>query len=201
MKKVAILASGTTKGGGTGFRAMARRANKGELGGSISCVLSNHARGGVARFAHEYDVRFVHFQAPWTAERCYELIGETVDLVHMSGWGKIITGMNPRQTINSHPGPLPKFGGHGMYDMHIHRAVLKSDRCASEVCFHFVTDTPDGGPVFFRHAVPVYGNDTPEALRERAQRIEHEYQWVYTRHILAGKVHWDGVDPSSLVTI
>ncbi|MFA5111557.1 MAG: hypothetical protein WC443_09140, partial [Desulfobaccales bacterium] len=33
------------------------------------------------------------------------------DYVMLSGWLKLVTGLDPARTVNIHPGPLPRFGG------------------------------------------------------------------------------------------
>ncbi len=35
----------------------------------------------------------------------------------LSGWLKLVAELDPARTINIHPGPLPDFGGPGMYDL------------------------------------------------------------------------------------
>jgi phosphoribosylglycinamide formyltransferase-1 len=48
--------------------------------------------------------------------------------------------------VNTHPAPLPRFGGKGMYGEHVHRAVLSSGVSASAATVHLVEEdtTPAG---------------------------------------------------------
>ena len=203
MKKIAILASGGSTGGGSGFEKLVEASLRGDLGTEVSCVLSNHKNGGVFERAHRLGVRFEHFDRPWTAERCYALIGENVDLICMSGWLKCLTGLDPIRTINIHPGPLPDFGGAGMYGHHVHEAVMKAYRegrvTHSAVSMHFVTDEYDKGPVFFRFPIEIQKDDTPDSLGSRVNAAEHEQQRRLTQRVLEGSISWDGTDPNSLV--
>lgn len=205
MKKIAVLASGSATSGGGGFEKLALASKSGALGAEVVCVLSNYQEGGVFQRAKRLGIRFEYFNAPWTADRCQELIGEQVDLISMSGWLKRIVGLDSTKTINIHPGPLPRFGGHQMYGHHVHEAVLsayhRGELCASEVTMHFVTSEYDKGPVFFRHSVPIEQGDTAESLGKRVNAIEHKCQWLFTKHVLEGRIAWDGVNPESLVTV
>ena len=35
----------------------------------------------------------------------------------------------PGKIVNIHPALLPKYGGKGMYGMHVHEAVVKAEMC------------------------------------------------------------------------
>ena len=203
MKKIAVLASGSAKGGGSGFEKLAEAIKRGDLEAEIVCVLSNHVTGGVAKKARKYGIRFVHFASPWTAKKCYQLIGTDIDLLCMSGWLKRITRLDPQRTINIHPGPLPEFGGPGMYGHHVHEAVMQAYRDGkiheSAVSMHFVTDEYDAGPVFFALPIPIEAEDTVDSLAKRVNAAEHLYQWQFTKHVLEGRIRWDGSDPESLI--
>ncbi|MCF7834920.1 hypothetical protein K9M48_02595 [Candidatus Gracilibacteria bacterium] len=125
------------------------------------------------------------------------------DYVSLSGWLKLTKGLDPRTTFNIHPGPLPNFGGPGMYGHHVHEAVIKAYKKGeiknSEVCMHFVTDEYDRGPVFFRYPVRIRLNDTPETLGDRVNKIEHGWQSFVTDLVVNGQIYWDGIHPESLV--
>lgn len=204
MKKIAVLASGGNTGGGSGFEKLFEPIFVGDFPAQMLCVLSNHQRGGVYERARRLGVRFIHFEEPWTAERCYDLIGEHVDLICMSGWLKLIKGLDPQRTINIHPGPLPDFGGRGMHGHHVHESVMNAYHAGkvthSAVSMHFVTNEYDKGPVFFQLPVEIKPDDTPGTLGDRVNAAEHEYQWKLTKYVLEGRIAWDGINPDSLVT-
>ena len=71
--------------------------------------------------------------------------------------------------LNTHPALLPKFGGQGMYGLHVHRAVLASGDPVTGASVHWVDDEYDAGPVIARREVPVQPGDTPETLAARVQ--------------------------------
>ena len=119
-----------------------------------------------------------------------------------SGWLKPVRGLDTKTTFNIHPGPLPEFGGTGMYGHHVHAAVLEAFHRGrlthSAVCMHFVTSRYDEGPVFFRHPVPILENDTLETLGQRVNEAEHKFQPMITDLIVRGEISWDGKNPDSL---
>lgn len=77
--------------------------------------------------------------------------------------------------LNVHPSLLPKFGGKGMYGMHVHRAVLDANETESGMTVHWVTEAYDEGAVVFQAACAIEPHDTPESLAERVMELEHTY--------------------------
>jgi phosphoribosylglycinamide formyltransferase-1 len=77
--------------------------------------------------------------------------------------------------LNIHPGPLPDFGGHGMYGRRVHEAVLTAGVPDSGVAIHLVDEEYDHGPVIARRSVPVMAGDTPEALEARVSALEPQF--------------------------
>ncbi len=207
--KLLILASGTATGGGSGFTNLLKSAKKGTLNADIIGVVSNHQNGGVRLQAHTNDVSFFHFPGPWTAEEYQRIARESgADFFALSGWLKLVTGLdvgttfNPKTVFNIHPGPLPEFGGPGLYGIKVHQAVIKAfeERRIehSAVSMHFVTGEYDRGPVFLDHHVTIDHLDTPETLQRRVNGVEHQVQPHITNLVVKGEITWDGVNPYSL---
>lgn len=203
MNKLLVFASGTKDGGGSGFENLVKAQRAGIIKAEVVGVVSNHESGGVRQKADDLGIKFVHFEGPYTAEEYQRIVAETgADYVALSGWLRLVLGLDPRRTFNIHPGPLPKFGGAGMYGIHVHEAVLESYKKGeitnTEVTMHFVTEKYDEGPVFFRYPVVIEENDTPESLQERVNKVEHERQPKITDMVVNGEISWDGKDPESL---
>jgi len=202
--RVIVFASGTKEGGGSGVTELLRNIAAGVLRAQAVALVSNHPEGGVSRAAAKYQVPFVHFPGPYTAEE-YQRIVEAhgAEWVALSGWLKLAAGLDPRRTFNIHPGPLPRFGGKGMYGHFVHEAVAKAaaagEVTCSHVTMHFVTPKYDEGPVFFRYPVLVEAGDDGAAVAERVNRIEHGWQSYITDLVINEAIRWDGVDPTSLV--
>lgn len=198
-----VFASGSSIGGGSGFEKLVIASREGILDAEITAVVSNYEKGGVRTRAENLQIPFVHFPAPWIKERYREIVQKlSFDFVALSGWLKLVFGLDPRITFNIHPGPLPDFGGPGMYGHHVHEAVLKAYRDGvithSAVSMHFITDEYDRGPVFFRMPVEITPNDTADDIGTRVNKAEHQWQSRITNLVVNGEISWDGKDPKSM---
>ena len=77
--------------------------------------------------------------------------------------------------VNIHPALLPKFGGKGMYGMHVHRAVKDSGVEQTGITIHYVNAAYDEGAVIFQAKTPVIESDPPEEIARKVQILEHEH--------------------------
>ena len=75
--------------------------------------------------------------------------------------------------INIHPSLLPKFGGKGMYGIHVHKAVLAAQEKETGITIHYVNEEYDKGEIIFQASCDVYEDDTPDAVQQRVQKLEH----------------------------
>lgn len=82
---------------------------------------------------------------------------------------------------NIHPALLPKYGGKGMYGMHIHRAVVAAGDAESGLTIHKVTTNYDEGPQLFQMRTNIEGLD-PEGVASKVLKGEH---WALPRVIEA----------------
>src|SRR5690606_35781064 len=100
-----------------------------------------------------------------------------IDLIALAGYLKLV----PREVVdrfrdrilNIHPALLPAFGGHGMYGLRVHRAVLASGAKVSGATVHLVDERYDEGPIVAQWPVPVLPGDTPARLAARVLKVEH----------------------------
>ncbi|MEM9159196.1 MAG: phosphoribosylglycinamide formyltransferase [Verrucomicrobiota bacterium] len=100
-----------------------------------------------------------------------------VELIILAGYmkkigPKVLTAYSNR-ILNVHPALLPKFGGQGMYGMNVHKAVIAAGETESGPTIHLIDSEYDEGPILSQAKVPVYQNDTSEALHERVLQKEH----------------------------
>jgi phosphoribosylglycinamide formyltransferase-1 len=206
---VLIFASGSSEGGGSGFENLVGASRTGLLNSEIVGVVSNHENGGVRERADRLGIPFFFFSKPWTSER-YQYFAEKTktDFFALSGWLKLVVGLDPRTRFNSktvfniHPGPLPQFGGPGLYGHHVHEAVIEAFHRGeikySAVSMHFVSAEYDRGPIFFQLKTGIRNDDTPHSLAQRINKLEHEYQPKITNMVVNGLIRWDGVNSDSL---
>ncbi|MEI7451856.1 MAG: formyltransferase family protein [Candidatus Falkowbacteria bacterium] len=194
-KKILIFASGDKTGGGSGFQEMVEqsRTSPAILDADIVGVVSNHANGGVRKKAMDLAIAFEYCPGPFTAETYRNLVAKfSADYVMCSGWLKLVVGLNPSKTINIHPGPLPEFGGPGLYGHHVHEAVIKAfkERLIFQSCvsIHFVNDEYDRGPGIVKIPVLIRPDDTPETLAARVNKIEHGWQSYILNEIIHERI-------------
>jgi phosphoribosylglycinamide formyltransferase-1 len=196
---ILVFASGTKAGGGSGFETLvqATRTQPPLLEARICGVVTNHAAGGVMKRAKALGVPCHHWPGPFVAQGYQDLVRHfRADYVMLSGWLKLVAGLDPARTINIHPGPLPRFGGPNLYGHHVHEAVLaayhRGEITHSAVTLHFVDEVYDRGPVFFAHPVPIEPDDTPETLATRVNRAEHDWQPRALNYVVQEKVRLAG---------
>ncbi|MBX4197870.1 hypothetical protein KW782_00880 [Candidatus Parcubacteria bacterium] len=216
LPRILGLASGTPTSGGSGLEKLFEATKNGTLQAKIIGVVCNYPNGGVRVRADRLGIPFIPFQGPYIEEE-YRGIFQRYepDLVALTGWLKLISGHDPRITINIHPGNLTMpgrpdhFGGHNMFGHHVHEASIEAYRrkviTHSAACMHFVSETSsddktqyDVGPVFFRHFVHISPEDTAETLAANVNKVEHQHQPGITNMVVQGLISWDGKDPTSL---
>ena len=191
--RVLVFASGDAKGGGSGFQELVEfsRTNPPVLEAQIVGVISSYQDGGVRRRAGELDVPFEYWSGPFDAEGYRAFVRKyQADFVMCSGWLKFVRGLEPAKTVNIHPGPLPRFGGPGMYGHLVHEAVIAAYRrgeiTQSAVTMHFVDDVAyDNGPILFQMPVLIRPDDDAVTLAQRVNEKERAWQ----SHILNLVVH------------
>lgn len=196
---VLVFASGTQTGGGSGFATMVRasRAQPPILDAWISGVVTNHCDGGVWHQARALGGRAVCWAGPYTARGYRNFVEHFApDYVMLSGWLKLVAGLDPARTVNIHPGPLPRFGGPKLYGHFVHEAVLaayhRGEVTHTAVTMHFVDEVYDRGPICFALPVPIEPGDTPETLAARVNQAEHEWQPRVLNYIVHGQVRLEG---------
>jgi len=191
--RVLVFASGDAKGGGSGFQELVEfsRTNPPVLDAQIVGVISNHQQGGIHQRAEALHIPFEHWAGPFDATG-YRIFVERyqADFVMCSGWLKFVRGLDPAKTVNIHPGPLPRFGGPGLYGHYVHEAVMaayhRGEIIQSAVTMHFVDETAyDHGPIIFQMPVLIRPDDDALTLAKRVNEKERSWQ----SHILNLVVH------------
>jgi phosphoribosylglycinamide formyltransferase-1 len=193
VRRVLVFASGDDKGGGSGFQELVEfsRTDPPVLDAQIVGVVSNHPNGGVQRKADALRIPFEYWPGGYSAGGYRALVEKyQADFVMCSGWLKFVRGLDAAKTVNIHPGPLPRFGGAGMYGHHVHEAVIAAYRrgeiMQSAVTMHFVDETAyDHGPIIFQMPVLIRPEDDAETLARRVNEKERAWQ----SHILNLVVH------------
>lgn len=177
VKKVWVFASG---GGSNAEKLFAHFA--GHPSAYISGLFCNNAQAGVLEKAKAAGIPTHLLSNAELAEP-----GKLLDLLSLHGVDYIILAGFLRKIpdevihaytdkiINIHPALLPKFGGKGMYGMHVHRAVKEAGETETGITIHLVNEHYDEGRILFQATVPVTAEDTPESIAQKVQQLEHAH--------------------------
>jgi formyltetrahydrofolate-dependent phosphoribosylglycinamide formyltransferase len=179
---IAVFASGR----GSNCEAILRAIETGEIHNvSISVVISNNHDAPVLAIAREHNIPSYHLgQKQFPSEEAFDEAVLAVFRLHnvnfivLAGYMKKLSTNLVRQfrnrIVNIHPALLPRFGGKGMYGMHVHVAVINSKEKMSGVTIHIVDEEYDHGPIVKQRTVPVEINETPDTLATKIHKIEHQ---------------------------
>ena len=179
--RIAVFISG----GGTNLQALIDASKTAKLSAEISLVVSSNSKAfGLTRAENAEIATFVFKEKKYESksEASQDLLTKLkkhkIDFIALAGYLKLLSpelvSAYNGKIINMHPALLPKYGGQGMYGIHVHQAVLASGDKESGVSFHIVDEDYDRGRIVEQFKVPVLENDTPESLQERVLKKEHE---------------------------
>ena len=200
-------------GGGTTMQAVANACLLGEIPLEVACVITNNPKaGGIQRAKdigiNEKDIIIIDpneyksddikvEQASFGQAILEELKKRDVTVITQNGW----IPLTPTNVIeeykdsifNQHPGPLPDFGGKGMYGKRVHSAVLIYRRFTNtepwtEALAHKVTQDFDGGDVVEYQRVDIDKEDTVESLFAKVKPIEHQLQVELLKDFISGNI-------------
>jgi formyltetrahydrofolate-dependent phosphoribosylglycinamide formyltransferase len=201
--RVAVLASG----GGSNLQALLdHAAERGPACGyRVVAVASDRADAGALARAAAH-VPAAHLADPADADALAEVLGEhDADLVVLAGYLKLVPAAVTRafagRMLNVHPSLLPAFGGHGMYGMRVHRAVLAAGARVTGATVHLVDEAYDRGPIVAQWPVPVLPGDTPEALARRVLAAEHLLLPRVAERVAAGAAPRGAAPPDAHFTL
>ena len=135
-------------------------------------------------FAKEYGIQTIHLSESqfdshdeFARTMLDALRDRQIDMILLAGYLRkipdAVIAAYPEKIVNIHPSLLPEFGGHGMYGIRVHEAVIASGETRSGATVHFVNEEYDKGRIIKQNHVPVMPDDTPESLAERVLRCEH----------------------------
>ncbi|WP_418636769.1 phosphoribosylglycinamide formyltransferase [Winogradskyella sp.] len=79
------------------------------------------------------------------------------------------------KVINIHPALLPKYGGKGMYGMHVHDAVVKNKETETGITIHYVNENYDEGAIIFQEKCKVLPTDSTEDVAKKIHLLEMEH--------------------------
>ncbi len=150
MKRIVILASGS----GTNAENIIKYFKNSNLI-SVVQVLSNKNDAKVLDRAKRLKVNNCCFNRDtfYNSDEVLNMLKENADYIILAGFlwkipSSIIEAF-PNKIINIHPALLPKYGGKGMYGMHVHNAVVQNKEKESGITIHYVNENYDEGAIIF----------------------------------------------------
>ena len=177
MKNVAIFASGS----GTNAENIARYFSKSETV-KVAVVLSNNKNVGVHARVNNLGITSFVFSRDEFVEGTpilAKLAEYQIDLIVLAGFmNKISDALltaYPGKIINIHPALLPKYGGKGMYGMHVHEAVVAAGEKESGITIHYINENYDEGDIIFQAKCEVLPTDTPEEVATKVHALEYAH--------------------------
>jgi phosphoribosylglycinamide formyltransferase-1 len=101
------------------------------------------------------------------------------DLIVLAGFlwkfPENIINMFPDKIINIHPALLPKYGGKGMYGMHIHTAIVQNKETETGITIHYVNEHYDEGNIIFQAKTKVLPSDSAEDIAKKVHELEYKH--------------------------
>ncbi|MBF4470779.1 phosphoribosylglycinamide formyltransferase [Flavobacterium sp. HJJ] len=176
MKRILIFASGS----GTNAENIIKYFGNGEIG-KVAAVFTNNAAATVLDKAKKLDVPTVIFSKEElnSGKVLQNVIQFEPDLIVLAGFllkfPDDLIETYPNRVINIHPALLPKFGGKGMYGMHIHKAVVENKEIETGITIHYVNENYDEGNIIFQQHVSLFESDTPETVAAKIHELEQKH--------------------------
>lgn len=181
---------------------MVNAIRAGELAAEARLLVSNNRKAPALDWARELGVPALCIPTQADPEGADQSLAAKmqahgVELIVLSGYlrrlGPATLAAYGGRILNIHPGPLPKFGGHGMYGRRVHEAVIAARAAESGICIHLVDEEYDRGPVVARKSVPVAQGDTPETLEARVRAEEPAFFLETVRRVAEGTLKLPGL--------
>jgi phosphoribosylglycinamide formyltransferase-1 len=179
---IAVFGSGR----GSNFQAILAAMQQGRIpNADIRIVISNNSNAGILEIARANGIRAEHLSEKrfantneFVSHVIATLRSLDVNFIVLAGYMKrvplqIIHEFRNR-IVNIHPALLPKFGGEGMYGMHVHEAVIAAGERFSGASVHIVDEEYDHGEIVLQKTISIDADDTAGTLAAKVLKIEHE---------------------------
>lgn len=176
MKKILLFASGA---GSNVENIIQYFKNNDKV--SIVGIFTNNQHAKVLEIAKHHNIPSLVFDRTELNDGLVleKIKGLQPDLIVLAGFlwkmPEAIVHEFPNKIINIHPALLPKYGGKGMYGMHVHRAILENKEKETGITIHYVNEHYDEGEFIFQQQVNVEDCQTSEEIAAKVQQLEYEH--------------------------
>lgn len=191
--KLGFLASGN----GSSAEAIVEAIATGRLDAEARLMVSNRKDAAALEWARERGLPALHIPTlpdPAAADAALAdaMAAHGVEVIVLSGYlrrlGPATLKAYAGRILNIHPGPLPRFGGEGMYGARVHQAVIDAGLSESAIVIHVVDGEYDHGPELARRPVTIPPGDTAEVLEARVKALEPPFFVQTLQRIAAGEL-------------
>jgi phosphoribosylglycinamide formyltransferase-1 len=177
MKRIVIFASG---GGSNAENIIKFFQNSNHV--SIVQVLTNNPHAKVLDRCKKFNVSTLAFNRiafSKSQDILNTLKAAQPDLIILAGFlwkfPDFILDHFPNKVINIHPALLPKYGGKGMYGMHVHEAVVTNKENETGITIHYVNENYDEGAIIFQAKCDVLPTDSAKDVADKIHLLEMEH--------------------------
>jgi phosphoribosylglycinamide formyltransferase-1 len=166
---------------GSSLRAVVEAIACNDLDAEALLVVSNNRAAAALEFARSRGIASEVIATQTDPEAADARLAQAMDaagvqLIVLSGYlrrlGPATLVRYRNRIVNVHPGPIPAFGGEGMYGRRVHEAVIAAGVPESGVTIHLVDEEYDHGPVLGRWPVPLEPGETPDSLEAKVTALE-----------------------------
>ncbi len=148
----------------------------------IRLMVSDRKEAGVFNVAKKHVVEALYIDKEgWQhpQELLTEIQKRNIDFIVLAGFLKLvppsIIHAFEKKIINIHPALLPKYGGKGMYGMHVHEAVHQAKEKETGISVHYVDEHYDEGDLIFQAKTPLYPDDSPQNIATLIHQLEMKH--------------------------
>lgn len=177
MKRIVLLASGS----GSNVENLANYFKDNPLV-TIATVLTNKRDAKVIDRCNRLNINALYFnRQSFSKSDCLLNIikGMQPDLIILAGFllkiPENFVAEFPNKIVNIHPALLPKYGGKGMYGMHVHNAVKNNNETETGITIHYVNENYDEGAIIHQAKTAVISTDTAEDIAQKIHALEYEH--------------------------
>ena len=185
--------------GGSDLQAIIDGCTAHRINARVAAVISNNADSMALDRARAAKIPACHLSAKLfgsediLAQKLLETLRRyEIDMIFLAGYMRMlhpsVLDAYRDRIFNIHPALLPKFGGKGMYGIHVHEAVIAAGETETGVTIHRVSPEYDNGEIIAQATVPVLPGDDPQSLAARVLEREHSFLVEVIADIADGKI-------------
>lgn len=172
--------------GGSDLQAIMDGCRQQQINARVAVVISNNADSMALQRAQAEKIPAYHLSAKLfgseelLAQKLLDVLRRyQIDMIFLAGYMRLLhpslLEAYQNRIFNIHPALLPKYGGRGMYGLHVHEAVIAAGETETGVTIHRVSAEYDSGEIVAQAVVPVLAGDTAQMLAARVLEREHTF--------------------------